>query len=284
LAVAVGIAEGADPIALGIAIAPGLSALVLLFAVRRPRAAYRAEGRASDAGAEFTLAEGTGFAAAILVVMLSEQVFLNSGPLFARAEEGTAAAGFIFNVLMVARAPVVLFQAAATSLLPHLTRLRSARTDAGDAGFRASVRVTLRAIAGFAAVTVAIVAAAGPELMQLAFGDKFTYDRAGLVIVAVGMGLYLAATTLNQAALAQGQARRAALCWAASACALIVWYVIPAFDVLRRIEVGFAGAAALLACLLILVYRHPSTRPGHEIAPGSPRELEARLAAADEAL
>jgi O-antigen/teichoic acid export membrane protein len=284
LAVAVGIAEGADPIALGIAIAPALSALVLPLAGRggSGKPATRAGG--SDIAPEFTLAEGGGFAAAILLVMVSEQVFLNSGPLFARAEEGAAAAGFIFNVLMIARAPVVLFQAAATSLLPHLTRLRSTGSESSEEAFRLSVRVTLVAIAGFAALTMLAVLVAGPELMQAAFGDKFTYDRAGLVIVAAGMGLYLAATTLNQAALAQGQARRAALCWVASAAALAAWYAVPALEVFRRVEVGFAGASAVLCLLLFLVYARPRDVPGDSIEPGSPREIEARLAAADEAV
>jgi O-antigen/teichoic acid export membrane protein len=285
LAVAVGIAEGSDPIALGIAIAPALSALVLPLAARSRGDGAPVSGAPSgDAAPEFTLAEGGGFAAAILLVMVSEQVFLNSGPLFARAEEGTAAAGFIFNVLMIARAPVVLFQAAATSLLPHLTRLRSTGDESSDQAFRLSVRVTLGAVAAFAALTMVAVLVAGPELMQAAFGDKFTYDRAGLVIVAGGMGLYLAATTLNQAVLAQGQARRAALCWAAAAVALVAWYAVPALEVFRRIEVGFAGSAALLCALLYLVYRSPHPHAGDEIDPGSPRELEARLAAADEAL
>jgi len=285
LAVAVGIAEGADPIALGIAVAPALSALVLPLAGRESGGNPNAtETAGSDSGVEFTLAEGGGFAAAILLVMVSEQVFLNSGPLFARAEEGAAAAGFIFNVLMIARAPVVLFQAAATSLLPHLTRLRSTGDESSDEAFRLSVRVTLAAIAGFAALTMLAVLTAGPDLMQAAFGDKFTYDRAGLVIVAAGMGLYLAATTLNQAVLAQGQAHRAALCWAASAAGLIAWYAVPALDVFRRIEVGFAGAAAVLFLLLYLVYARPRPEAGDRIEPGSPREIEARLAAADDAV
>jgi O-antigen/teichoic acid export membrane protein len=284
LAVAVGIAEGADPIALGIAIAPALSALVLPLAGREPTRKPPAAAAGADAAPEFTLAEGGGFAAAILLVMVSEQVFLNSGPLFARAEEGAAAAGFIFNVLMIARAPVVLFQAAATSLLPHLTRLRSTGDESSDEAFRLSVRVTLAAIAGFAALTMLAVLAAGPELMQAAFGDKFSYDRTGLVIVAAGMGLYLAATTLNQAVLAQGQARRAAFCWAASAVALIAWYAVPALEVFRRIEVGFAGGAGILFLLLFAVYARPRPEATDRIEPGSPREIEARLAAADEAI
>ena len=162
---------------------------------------------------EFTLAAGGGFAAAVLLIMVSEQTLLNAGPLLVRASEGAAAAGFIFNVLMIARAPLVLFQAVATSLLPHLTRLRSSASEEDAEAFRLSVRFTLGAIAAFAAVVGLVVAIAGPELMQLAFGKKFAYDRLGLVIVTVGMGFYLCSGTLNQAALAQGQVRRAAACW-----------------------------------------------------------------------
>ena len=78
---------------------------------------------------EFTLARGTGFAAAVLLVMLCEQTFLNAGPLLVKATDGrrggAALAGFAFNVLLIARAPLQLFQAVQTSILPHLTRLRA---------------------------------------------------------------------------------------------------------------------------------------------------------------
>ena len=66
-----------------------------------------------------------GFAAAVFLIMLSEQTILNAGPLIVNATAGAAAAGFIFNILMIARAPMQLFQAVSTSLLPHLTRLGS---------------------------------------------------------------------------------------------------------------------------------------------------------------
>ena len=130
----------------------------------------------------------------------------------------------------------------------------------------------------------ALVAVAGPALMQLAFGDRFEYDRAGLLIVTVGMGLYLASTTLNQAALAQGQARRAAICWGACAAGFLAWGLIEIVDdPARRIEVGFAAAAAVLCALLWRAYTDPRARPGDELAPGSAEEIEARLALADEA-
>ena len=119
--------------------------------------------------------------------------------------------------------------------------------------------------------------------MQLAFGENFDYDRAGLLIVTVGMGFYLASVTLNQAALAQGQVRRAAACWVGCALAFVGWSLLPVLDQFRRVEVGFAGAAVLLCGLLYLLYRRPRARPEDVVQPDSPQEIEARLAAADEA-
>src|SRR3954447_24569583 len=287
LAVAVGIASGQTAVALGIVAAPVLSLTVVPLAF-----AGRAVARSRDSGAragpapdrsEFTLAAGGGFAAAVLLIMVSEQTLLNAGPLLVRASEGAAGAGFIFNVLMIARAPLVLFQAVATSLLPHLTRLRSSAAEGDAQAFRLSVRVTLGAIAAFAAAVGLIVAVAGPQLMQLAFGNKFEYDRVGLLIVTVGMGFYLSSGTLNQAALAQGQVRRAAVCWIGCALGFICWNLLPVLSEFRRVEVGFAGAAAALCGLLYLLYRRPRARLEDVVRPGSPQELEAQLAAADEA-
>jgi len=284
LAVAVGIASGQTAVALGIVAAPVLSLMVvpLAFAGRAMRD-RRATARPRTAiQSEFSLAHGSGFAAAVLLIMVSEQTLLNAGPLLVRGSEGAAAAGFIFNVLMIARAPLVLFQAVATSLLPHLTRLRSSAATGDTEAFRLSIRITIAAIAGFAAIVGLVVLIAGPELMQAAFGKKFSYDRAGLLIVTVGMGFYLASGTLNQAALARGQVRRAAASWVAAALAFLVWNLVPIMDEFRRVEVGFAGAAALLCGLLYLLYRSPHVRPEDVVAPGSPQELEAQLAAADE--
>jgi O-antigen/teichoic acid export membrane protein len=279
MVVALGIAEGQTAVALGIAAAPALSLLVvpLAFGRRAARGADHAPAPASGE-TELKFAHGGSFAAAVLLVMLSEQTLLNGGPLIVRGFEGAAAAGFIFNVLLLARAPLVVFQGVATSLLPHLTRLRS-RGRAGDEAFRLSVAGTLRAVAAFTALVAVVVAVAGPELMQIAFGDAFSYDRAGLLIVTGGMGLYLTATTLSQAAVAQGQVRGAAIRWACCAAGFLIWCLLPAFDEARRVEVGFTAAAAALTLLLAPLHR----RAGEEFEPGSPEELEARLAVADEA-
>lgn len=287
LAVATGIAEGIDVVALGIAIAPVGSLVVLPLALRgrhrsRPTPAPTREAPDAVGEPQFTLSHGGAFAAAVLLMMLSEQVLISSGALFVRAAEGAAAAGFIFNVLMVARAPLVLFQAIAASLLPHLTRLRARGGPTGKDAFRMSINTTLLVIAAFAGLTTLAVLAVGPQAMQIAFGEKFDYDRAGLAIVALGMGFYLSGAALNQAALAQGHARRAAVPWVACAAAFTIWNLASPLDPFRTVEVGFAGAAALLSGLLLLIYLRSDAALADPLEPGSGREIEARLAAIDE--
>jgi hypothetical protein len=98
--------------------------------------------------------------------------------------------------------------------------------------------------------------------------------------MAVGMGFYLTATTLSQAALARGAAALAARAWGTSAAAFLAWCFLPVIeDEARRIEVGFAAGALLLALLLARVYRRAT---GEGIVPDSPDEVEAQLAALDE--
>jgi O-antigen/teichoic acid export membrane protein len=205
---------------------------------------------------EFTLARGTAFAAAVLVIMLCEQTFMNAGPLLVKAtadSRGAALAGFTFNVLLIARAPLQLFQAVQTSILPHLTRLRAG----GESDpFRRSVNLTLIAIAGFAGCVALVMAAAGPQLMDLVFGGEFDYERGGLVLVAIGMGLYLSAATLNQALLAQGRAAQAAACWLAATSAFVLFLLLAEFsDRVLQVELAFLGAAVLLAAGLCALYR-----------------------------
>lgn len=287
LAVAVGIASGQTAVAMGIVAAPTLSLMVVPFAFlrrfggREPAPEPAADSPSAPDTSEFTLARGGRFAAAVFLIMLSEQTFLNAGPLLVNASAGAAAAGYIFNVLMIARAPLQLFQAVSTSLLPHLTRLGS-RGEEED--FRASVRVTILAIAGFAAVVALAMVVAGPHLMQIAFGKKHTYQRIDLVIVSVGMGLYLSAATLNQAALAKGHVRRASICWLSCAVLFVIWTAVPIVENdFHRVEIGYLGAATVLCSLLYWLYRQPLTRREERVKPGSTEEMELQLASADEA-
>jgi len=255
LAVAVGIATGQTAVALGMAAAPFVSLVVVPWAfARRPAPEARRETTDEEA---LGLARGGRFAVAVLVIMLSEQTLLNAGVLLADwSAVDAAVAGFVFNVLLIARAPLQLFQAIQGSLLPHLSGLEARE---GRAEFAHAIRITLLAIAGFAGAVAVGLLVLGPWAMDLLFDDDATYGRWGLALVAIGMGAHLAAGTLNQAALARDRAAAAAGCWLASAVAFVVWMVSPLVeDELVRAEIGYLGAAALLCALLALLYRATS--------------------------
>ncbi len=284
VAVAVGVAEGQSVVALGMAAAPIVSLAVVPFALgprlRRagppsgghetaePAVARDAPVVADTSAAtppasgepEFTLSHGTGFAVSVLAIMLAEQTFLNAGPLLVKATEGdggAALAGFTFNVLLIARAPLQLFQAVQTSILPHLTRL-GARGETDP--FRRTVNVTLIAIAGFAAAVALVMLLAGPAVMDLVFGGNFEYDRLGLVLISLGMGLYLSAATLNQALLARGQARKASAIWLAAAAGFVALLLVPGFDDrVLQVEAAYVGAALVLCGLLYALYRQEAS-------------------------
>ena len=258
---AAGVVTSQSFVAAGMAAAPLISLVVLPWALgRRVKTFADADIAVVEepvGESEFTLAHGAGFATSVLVIMVCEQTFLNAGPLIVKGaaeQNGTALAGFAFNVVLIARAPLTLFQAIQTAILPHLTEM-SATDD--RAAFGRAVTATVKAIAAFAAAVSLALLALGPFAMEVLFGDKgFDYERFGLVAIGVGMGLYLCGATLNQAALAVGKARAAAGCWVASAAAYVAFLLVPGWsDRVLQLEVGFLFAAALLCGLLYGLYR-----------------------------
>ena len=227
IAVALGIASGQTAVALGIAAAPFVSLVVVPVAFARTRrdrtlvsapleaALAGAAGGPADAGIlveevdeadaalarvgadsidgvqataahnDLSLRRGGGFAVWVSSIMLSEQTLLNAAVLTvdATAHNG-ALAGIVFNVLLIARAPLQLFQAIQTSLLPHLTGLEA--TD-GHEAFARAIRVTILAIAGFAAAVALGLLVVGPfALRHVFFGQAFDYNRFGLALIGVG--------------------------------------------------------------------------------------------------
>ena len=253
LAVVVGVASGQSAVALGIAAAPLVSLVVVPWALRGrdPAPAEEAAAVGVEAGG---LGRSTRFAGAVVAIMAAEQALLN-GPVVAAdaTAEDAALAGFVFNVLLITRAPLQLFQAIQTSLLPHLSGLAAT---GGREDFSHALRVTLLAIAGFAGVVVLGLAAIGPLAMDLLFGGDFDYARGGLVLVGLGMGFHLAAGTLNQAALARDRAGLAAAAWVGGAAAFLVWlFLSPLDDPLLEVEIGYCATTAALAVLLWLIER-----------------------------
>jgi O-antigen/teichoic acid export membrane protein len=281
LAVAVGIGSGQGVVGLGMAVAPFASLCVIPFAFAHLRVAHAPNERAvpaadaagegpvhaqlEEAATDLSLRHGAGFAVAVVGIMLSEQALMNAGVLIVAANAAGASltgglTGFVFNVMLIVRAPLQLFQAIQTSILPHLAGLE-ARENAEE--FHRAIRVTILAIAGFGLAVALGLLLIGPPVMTALLGNKgFTYGRYGLALVGLGMGLHLVSGTLNQAALARGRARWAAVAWLSAAALFVIFVALPTItSEVTRVEVGYFGATAVLCALLTLVYRRGPTTP-----------------------
>jgi O-antigen/teichoic acid export membrane protein len=296
LAVALGIADGQTAVALGIAAAPFVSLVVVPLAFARtggsrarrapaeqaavaaaaaleaPITVDEADAALAGPGTEgvqetaahedLSLRRGGGFAVWVSGIMLSEQTLLNAAVLTVDATSpNRALAGIVFNVLLIARAPLQLFQAIQTSLLPHLTGLEAS---AGHEAFARAVRTTVLWILAFAgAVTIGLLLVGPFVLRHILFGQDFTYKGTGLALIGLGMGLHLCSGALNQAALARDRARAAACCWLLAAALFVGWMLLPAVsEQLLRAEIGYAGATGLLALALTLLYRQGNQTSG----------------------
>jgi O-antigen/teichoic acid export membrane protein len=303
LAVAVGIGTGQGAVGLGMAVAPFASLSVMPLAFRKIRghvpaggpgggggpaatqpadavvaadAAAAGEGpvqaQLDESAAELTMRHGAGFAVSVLGIMFSEQMLMNAGVLIVAAKTGggdltIGIVGFVFNVMLIVRAPLQLFQAIQTSILPHLAGLE-ARESADE--FHKAIRITVLVIAGFGVAVALGLLAVGPPVMTAVLGSKgFTYGRLGLAAVGLGMGLHLISGTLNQAALARGRAPAAAVAWLVAAAAFVAFVATGGgteHAEVTRVEVGYLGATAVLTVLLWLLYRR-----GPVVSGPSPR-------------
>ncbi len=220
------------------------------------------------ASSDLSLRHGARFAVAVVAIMASEQALMNAGVLIVALGKGgggitTGLAGFVFNVLLIVRAPLQLFQALQTSILPHLT---SMEVSGSDVEFRRAVRLTVLVIAGFAGLVAVGLLAIGPFVMEHVLQSHakgaahYPWNRYGLALVGVGMGLHLGAGTLNQALLARGRAARAALSWVTAATIFVLFVALGTVGSghdakVWRVEVGYLLATAVLAGLLALAYR-----------------------------
>ena len=117
---------------------------------------------------------------------------------------------------MLVRAPVYVFQGLAAALLPNLTHLQAT---ADAALFRRAVLRTVGFLLGCGGLIAAGMALAGPAAMSTLYGADFGAARIDLVILGLGVGFYLAASTISQALLAVDRASAAAKAWAVSAAA-----------------------------------------------------------------
>lgn len=288
VAVLAGAAGGVETVAYGIVAAPLASLIVVPLALRGGVGGRRARAVSGDtdpvvveeqiedavALASGSVAEPVGehdtslrtgavFAASTFVVMLAEQLLIAAAVVIVAIQGGqgglvaiaaaTGTAGAIFNAFLVSRAPLQLFQAIQSTLLPHLAAL-------GATGDRAAaaraLRQTMLVIAAFAGTVALGLLALGPWAINFVFNPDWDYSRFALALIGVGMGLHLAGGTLNQSALASDRAPRAALVWALAATVFVLWVALKVIDEpVMRAATGYVVASTVLLAGLLVVER-----------------------------
>jgi O-antigen/teichoic acid export membrane protein len=222
------------------------------------------------AAGDLTVRHGTGFAFSVVGIMLAEQTLMNAGVLIIAATNGgsivSGLTGFVFNVLLIVRAPLQLFQAIQTVILPHLAGLEARES---GAEFHHAIRVTVWAIAAFSGAVAIGLLAVGPPVMSAILGSHgFSYGRWGLALVGIGMGFHLVSGTLNQAALARGRAALAAAAWLIAGALFVGFVAAPTIaDEVTRVEVGYSAATVLLCSMLVAIYRQGSREPAVTARP-----------------
>ena len=205
--------------------------------------------------------------------------------LIVKAETGDdALAALIFAVLMIARAPLQLFQAVSTTLLPHLTRLLVREGEGHGGDFGRSVRAHRGRVPRVRRRDRARACwPSGPPVMRLLFGPEFDYDR-----------LRPRDGRRRHGPVPVGHHASTRRCWPRAAraarprpgpprrCSSSAFLLIADMEEVREVEVAFLATAGLLSCCCP---RLPRARVGAGAAAsgrGSTEEMEAILAAADE--
>lgn len=219
--------------------AGGVAAVVVPALAGRRR--FRELG-AGSAGA-FDLKRAFGFAAPASAIAASDQFLINGAPLLVIVGGGpdaSKAAGIVFAATMMVRVPVFLFQGLAASLLPNLTHMHTA----GDwQGFRATVARLGGLMLALGALLSVGAVAIGPPMLRGLFGAEFAASRMNLMLLAAGVGCYLAASVASQSLLALGRAASAAVGWVIAAVTFAVAYVALGGPPLDRASGAFLAAA-----------------------------------------
>ncbi len=187
----------------------------------------------------------------LTVASLLAAVLANAGPiaveLLADPREATSAGGFL-AVLVVARLPLFLYAAIQAVLLPALA---AASTTRDAAAFRRTVRTVMSATAVVGVAGTLAVAVVGPLAVRAIFSDRFDTSLALLVLLAVGGGAMMIATSASQAVLALHADRHAAIGWLVGIVVAAAGCLLP-LPLATAVGIGlFAGALA--AALVHLV-------------------------------
>jgi O-antigen/teichoic acid export membrane protein len=160
--------------------------------------------------------------------------------------------GDLATGILIARIPLLGFQAVQAALLPKLARLAGARE---EIEFRKALRQIVMIVLAVGLVGVVGGFAIGQTAGRILFGTKFTLSNVDVGLLALGSGAFMLALTLAQALIALRSYAASALSWVAGVAGCVVGVVI-ASDLYLRAELSYAigstfAAVAMLGCLVV---------------------------------
>jgi O-antigen/teichoic acid export membrane protein len=206
------------------------------------------------------LAQGLGYAPTLVATVLAGDAL--------DREVSAFVSGFL-----LARLPIILFQAVQAALLPKLARLAGAGQ---HEDFKSGLRKLVLIVVGVGVIGVLGSLTLGPWAVELFFAK--TIDRSDLAMLAAGSGMFILAMTLAQALIALMGHAKATFAWGvgiAVGALTLVTTSVSGVEVFLRVELSYlfasAGCAAVMAVLL-----------ARQVIAGIPAESVERLVEAIE--
>ncbi len=233
------------PYGLALAIPPFLSLFIGLrgqhnLLVPGPTAPY----------SELSSALGYLLVGSVLCQALSYTAYIAAVVLHSPSEQNLV--GDLAVGILIARIPILGFQAVQAALLPKLARLAGAGR---DDEFRSSFRQLVLIVLAVGAVGVVGGFAAGHAAGQLLFGTKFTLNNRDVGLLALGSGAFILALTLAQALIALRSYAAAMWSWVVGTVGAVAG-VFAAHELILRSALSYAigcsaAAAAMWICLAV---------------------------------
>ncbi|MDQ3463757.1 MAG: polysaccharide biosynthesis protein, partial [Actinomycetota bacterium] len=171
------------------------------------------------------------------------QFVVNAAPIAANVLATTderARVGVFISALVLVRIPLFVFAAVQAALLPGLARLAAVDD---RAAYRRRLRSILLLVSGLGLAGLLVVAAAGPWLVQLVYGEQFRSTRADLIPLALATAAYMLALVLSQALISLRSYRASLAGWGVASLAFVVALIVPAELELRVGGAFLTGAA-----------------------------------------
>lgn len=207
----------------------------------------------------------------LVLAALLTQGLLNLAPVTVKLLAGSsqkALAGQFLAGLVIARVPVVLFQAVLAALLPKLAHLAASNK---FKEFEGTVLRLLAAIAGLGVVAVIGATVAGNIALHVMNGPKYSLGRSDFAFLSAASIVFILALTLAQALIALRSYSYLSIGWLAGGLGFGAAVAV-LHPLLLRVEVGFlvGSATSVVVLALLLLKRLPRT-------PEAQRRLQEQL-------